>query len=164
MKITTNGSCIAALIALSVMAFARDKTVNDGYWWSSSDRSFKLGFVTGYVTGMGEAGVKAIAQCASLTTMLKDKYPDQNLFQKLCLDQDNFDGIPMGQFVDGVEEFYKDFRNKQLDVSWALQYVRDQIKGKPAKELDAELTIWRVCQAAYSTGDSKKILDACKVQ
>src|SRR4051812_17514719 len=103
----TKGICLVALIALSVMTYAAEKTVNDGYWWSSSDRSFKLGYVTGYVAGMGEAGIKALAQCASLTTMLKDKYPDQNLFQKLCEDQDNFDGITMGQFVDGVEEFYK---------------------------------------------------------
>jgi len=164
----TASLCIGSLIALSVIAFAfagKSNLARDGYWWSVSTPSFKLGFVSGYVVAKDEAGVKEMAQCAGFVDMLKDKYPGQNLFQKLCTEPTNgadFDGITMGQFVDGVDEFYKDFRNKQLDVSWALQYVRDQVRGKPAKELEVELTAWRACQFAYSTGDSKKILDTCK--
>lgn len=166
MKITKD-SFIATVIAVSMAAFCfgSDKPLaRDGYWWLESNPSFRLGFVSGYVVAMDEAGVKEFAQCAGLADMLKDRFPGQNVVQKLCLDEKNadFDGITMGQFVDGVDEFYKDFRNKQLGVSWALQYVRDQVKGKPAKDLESELTTWRGCQAAYGTGDSKKILDACK--
>lgn len=67
----------------------------------------------------------------------------------------------MGQFVDGMDAFYKDYRNKQLEVGWAIQYVRDEIKGKPAQELDAEVALWRRCSAAMQTGDSDRITKAC---
>lgn len=41
----------------------------------------------------------------------------------------------MGQVADGVDEFYKDFRNKLIGVVFALDYVRDQLKGKSPDEL-----------------------------
>jgi hypothetical protein len=49
----------------------------------------------------------------------------------------------MGQWLDGVDEFYKDFRNKGLDVQLAMRYVKEQLHGKPAKELEDEVTEWR---------------------
>ena len=51
--------------------------------------------------------------------------------------------IPFGQLSDGLDEFYKDFRNKTIDVNLAMAYVRDELKGKPAKELEEELTRYR---------------------
>jgi len=49
----------------------------------------------------------------------------------------------------------------QLDVTWAMQCVRDQIKGKSAQDLEAEVTTWRRCTAAYQTGDAEQIKKAC---
>jgi hypothetical protein len=67
----------------------------------------------------------------------------------------------MGQFVDGMDAFYTDYGNKQLDVGWAIEYVRDKIKGKPAKELEAKVAMWRRCSAANQTGDADQIKKAC---
>lgn len=150
---------------MTSFAFPGDTPARDGYWWAGNNQSFKQGYVWGYVSATDDAYGKDLAHCLVLVDMMKDKYPGQDLYEKMCLEPgkgSDFDGITMGQFVDGVDEFYKDFRNEQLDVSWALQYARDQIRGKSAKELETELTSWRVCQLAHSTGDSKKILDACK--
>jgi hypothetical protein len=33
--------------------------------------------------------------------------------------------------------------------------VRDEIKGKSAKELESELLIWRRCSVAYQSGDAE---------
>ena len=46
----------------------------------------------------------------------------------MCLSNTEFDydAIAFGQFVDGMDVFFKDYRNKQLEVGWAIQYVRDQ--------------------------------------
>ena len=35
--------------------------------------------------------------------------------------------------------FYSDFRNKAIDIEFALAYMRDQLKGKSSAELEAEL-------------------------
>ena len=138
----------------------------NGYWWASMDQSFKLGWVSGYAKAMDLAGVVQEATCASNLPMYHKEFPNiepQVLLQKLCLSdtQFDYDGIAMGQFVDGIDSFYKDFRNKQLETGSAIQYVRDQVKGKPAPELDTEVNLWRRCAAASQTGDKEKIAKAC---
>jgi len=42
--------------------------------------------------------------------------------------------------AEGVDDFYKDFRNKGIDIGLAIRYVRDELKGKSAKELEDKLT------------------------
>jgi hypothetical protein len=94
----------------------------------------------------------------------------KDILQKMCLSDKTFDydSIPMGQFVDGMDTFYKDYRNKQLEVGWAIQYARDEIKGKPAPELEAQVSLWRRCTAAdkshpmpRSSDDATQIAKAC---
>jgi hypothetical protein len=97
------------------------------------------------VEGMEQAGITQLSTCASTLPMYAEKYPNiapKDLMQKLCLDNKStdFDGITMGQFVDGMDQFYRDFRNKQLYMTWAIEYVRDQLKGKSADDLSVELT------------------------
>jgi len=96
--------------------------------------------------------------------MYRKQFPDvdaNKLMQKFCLDNSayDFDGITMGQFVDGIDTFYKDFRNKQLEIAWAIQYVPDE--GKSAQDLDAEVTLWRRCTAAMQSGNNEQIGKAC---
>jgi hypothetical protein len=63
--------------------------------------------------------------------LYKEKFPNlepKDILQKMCLSNTEFDydGIAFGQFVDGMDVFFKDYRNKQLEVGWAIQYLRDQ--------------------------------------
>jgi hypothetical protein len=112
----------------------------DGYRWEKLDASFKLGCVSGYVEAMDLAGSIQTATCASNVPMYAKQFPNtdpQVIILKMCLSdtQYDYDGISMGQFVDGIDAFYRDYRNKQLLEGWAIQYARDAIKGKPAQEL-----------------------------
>jgi hypothetical protein len=152
---------------------AADKTDLDGYWWDKLDSSFKLGWVSGYAKAMDLAGIIQMSTCASNMPMYVKEFPNTDpkvILQKMCLSDNQFDydSVSMGQFVDGMNAFYKDYRNKQLEVGSAIQYARDQIKGKPAQELDAEVTLWRRCSAAdkshpmpRSNEDAAQISKAC---
>ena len=53
-----------------------------------------------------------------------------------CFD---FGNIPFGQLMDSVDEFYKDFRNKRVDIADAMTYVRDKLKGKSPAALERQL-------------------------
>lgn len=138
----------------------------NGYWWKSVTPQFKLGWVSGYAMAMDSAGGTAIASCVAELPMYEKQWPNLEakvILQKMCLSQKQFDydGVSMGQFVDGINAFYDDYRNTQLDVGWAIQYVRDAVKGKSAKELDAELSAWRSCSAASQSGDKEAISKTC---
>jgi hypothetical protein len=138
----------------------------NGYWWEGMNPSFRLGWVSGYAKAMDLAGSLQIGACAANMPMYQKQFPNTDpkvLMQKLCLSdtQLDYDGIAMGQFVDGIDAFYRDFRNKQLEIGWAIEYVRDEVKGKPASELDTEVNLWRRCTAATQAGDKDKIAKAC---
>jgi hypothetical protein len=164
-----------ALVAFVVpnAPLAADKTDLDGYWWEKLDASFKLGWVSGYAKAMDLAGTIQMSTCASNLPLYAMEFPNTDpkvLWQKMCLSdtQLDYDSISMGQFVDGMNVFYKDYRNKQLEVDWAIQYARDSIKGKPAQELETEVNMWRRCSAAdkshpmpRSDADSAIISKAC---
>lgn len=165
---------VAALVfVLSPRALPQAPPTFDGYWWMSMTPDFKLGWVTGYATAMDSAATSKMGACMATIPLYKEKYPNvdpNELVRKLCLGDVSldFDGISMGQLVNGIDAFYNDYRNKQLDVNWAIQYARDSIKGKAAQELDAEVTLWRRCSAAdkshpmpRSDSDAAIISKAC---
>lgn len=145
---------VAAVVSLLPNAsLAADKTEMDGYWWEKLDANFKLGWVSGYAKAMDLAGSIQMSTCASNMPLYMKQFPNADpkvILQKICLGntQFDYDGIKMRQLVDGMDAFYKDYRNKQLEVGWAIQYARDSIKGKPAQELAAEVALWRRCSAA----------------
>ncbi len=146
---------LAVAIAFVVPStpLAADRTDLDGYWWEKLDASFKLGWVSGYAKAMDLAGSIQMSTCAANMPMYVKQFPNTDpkvILQKMCLsdNQFDFDSISMGQFVGGMDAFYKDYRNKQLDVNWSIEYARDEIKGKPAQGLDAEVSLWRRCSAA----------------
>lgn len=165
---------VAVLLVSAGNLLAADQSL-DGYWWEKWDASFKLGWVSGYVKAMDLAGTIQMARCASEIPMYAKDYPNVDpkvIMQKMCLSDTQFDyeSITMGQFVAGIDAFYKDYRNKQLEVGYAIEYVRDSIKGKSTQDLDAEVTLWRRCTAAdkshplpRSSEDVDAITKACAV-
>lgn len=162
---------LLALLAVIVLCPAAlsnsDQLQMNGTWWNNSNPSFRLGWVSGYAKAMDLAGSLQIATCAANMPLYRDKWPNldpQALMQRLCLSDKSFDydGITMGQFVSGVDNFYRDYRNQQVEVGWAIEYARDEIKGKPASELEAEVRLWRRCSAASQTEDKDQIAQACK--
>lgn len=143
---------VAVLLVSACNLLAADQSL-DGYWWEKRDASFKLGWVSGYVKAMDLAGMIQMAKCASEIPMYAKQFPNVDakvIMQKMCLSDTQFDygDITMGQFVAGIDAFYSDYRNKQLDVGYAIQYARDSIRGKSTQDLDAEVASWRRCTAA----------------
>lgn len=163
----------AAALLLPSFRLAAGGPGLDGYWWEKLDASFKLGWVSGYANAMDVAGSIQISTCAANMPLYVKEFPNVDpkvILQKMCLSDTrlDYDGIAMGQLVDGVDAFYKDYRNKQLEIGWAIQYARDSIKGKAEEELDAEVDLWRRCSAAdkghpmpRSAEDAAEISKAC---
>src|SRR5260370_18181014 len=130
----------------------RDQSTRDsdnGYWWAKQSENLKLGFISGYVSDMTLVYNRTTIMCLAEKNL--DLPPEKRLTDDVlnaCAQtpmamQSNFTGIRFGQLLEGVDDFYKDFRNKGVYVTAALFYVRDELKGKPAKELEDELNVFR---------------------
>lgn len=141
----------ALLLLLTLLGTAigrgqQDKPL-DGPWWETIPENYKQGFIAGYSMGtlrehslvlencegkLGDSpnsltGYAALETCLTIT------------FSKTF----DFSGVRPDQLANAIDEFYKDSRNKSIDINFALLYVRDKLKGKSAKELDDELILWR---------------------
>ena len=125
-------------------------TKHDGNWWNDSSEGFRLGFVTGYLVSMNTVGDAAIFRCMSAKG-ITSQTPPKVLTDALdaCAQSPEakpyqaYTGFTVGQWKDGIDEFYKDFRNRSLDVQLAIRWVNEQLHGTPAKELEDMVTEWR---------------------
>ena len=70
----------------------------------------------------------------------------------------DFEKITVGQLLDGMNAFYKDFRNLQVPLTMAMGLVRDEIRGRTEEDVQKELDSWRRCVA----GDVSKCFPATK--
>jgi hypothetical protein len=145
----------------------RNKTVAySGYWWLEQPESFRQGFALGSVMALDNASygianlceenpdfyhvaIRTTGAAASLEAAIACyKRPEAEIL--------DFDEIfPPIKLMDGLNEFYKDSRNKKIPVIYAMYYVRDEIKGKKsAKELEDHLLQMRNF-SSHVTANSK---------
>jgi hypothetical protein len=150
-------SCLLLWSATTCCAQSKEQDL-DGSWWNRLDRSFKLGYVSGFAQGHERAAMAHITACMGIWMFgepVKTAYTREQ-WQKLCFPTSDFDGVRMGQFLDGVDSFYRDYRNQKIDISSAMEYVRDEIKGKPQAELDDSLSKLRKVAAGENPYEKKQ--------
>jgi hypothetical protein len=125
------------------------KEPDNGFWWVSQSETFKLGFVKGYASAMSIAADRIGFTCIADKNggVIPEKVPTDAVLKECMesrtVDLFSFGGIRFGQLEEGMDDFYKDFRNKGVTVTAAIFYVRDELKGKSAKELEDELNVYR---------------------
>ena len=55
--------------------------------------------------------------------------------------------FPASELVDGLDHFYKDYRNRNILVDDALNYIADELRGAPDDKLKATLLKLRAAAA-----------------
>jgi hypothetical protein len=98
-------------------------SVHDGTWWKEKSTVFREAFIVGYKEGVEHAtpGTKR-----SVWTTARAK-----------------------PLMDGMNDFYKDFRNSNIYVDEAMGYVQDELQGTLSDDaLKAELQKLRQVAAA----------------
>ena len=136
---------VAILLSSSWLWGRNDVGVADGSDWKQFSQSYKVGWIDGWVTAMSDAEFSTATLCAFA---LHIKLGSDE--EKACTTEAqsfNFEMIKYGQFLDGMDAFYKDFRNTEYPLNGAIKLVRDQINGRPAEAIEKELISWRQCHA-----------------
>ncbi|MGB8012606.1 MAG: hypothetical protein WCF68_13400 [Terriglobales bacterium] len=93
----------------------------EGDFWKPKNQDVKLSYVFGFVDGRNH-GINEAAEA------IGTKIDDPRL-SKLA------SGETVAQIVDGVDEFYKDWRNRKVLLRDAMQYVLDEANGKDDSKL-----------------------------
>lgn len=139
---------VVLLILLSVgTAHSEDKPHN-GYWWNDITETSKVWYIAGYAEFSAHFVDDAILKCVTAKNGGREPRPRTNEMFKYAgcpaPAEYDFTEIRFDQLKDGVNEFYKDFRNSAVNITFALAHVRDQLRGtKSAKQMDEELATYR---------------------
>lgn len=125
---------LIACVLLSAATAAFPQAKEDGSWWKSLSPAFKLGYVSGFTRRSELTSIGNEAGCLTIWSELKPVKTAYTFEQwrPLCTPKADFDGVPMGQFVDGLNSFYADYRNQKIEFGPPIEYVRDGIKGQTA--------------------------------
>jgi hypothetical protein len=144
---------LVLILLLSPLLWGRNAAgVADGSDWKQYSQSYKIGWIDGFVTAMSDAQINTAGLCAFQLNLRVDSAEG-----KACTAEAqgfNFEMIKYGQFLDGMDAFYKDFRNMEYPINWAMTIVRDQINGRPAEDIEKELVAWRQCRAECKLPES----------
>jgi hypothetical protein len=135
-----------ALILLSVLAVYVQAQAErrDGNWWVGETPDVKLNYAVGFFDGMKlgynfsywgmtkESDKKVMTPCMSDVNKSYSDYSDKY-----------FSNVTNDQLVDGLDNFYKDYRNRKIKVPDAVWLVVNSISGKPQNEMDKMIENWR---------------------
>jgi len=115
---------LAAVLMLVVISLAlpANAAEHDGKWWASHTTLEKAIYVNGLLDGITTGNARALKPRPG-----NDIIPDINPRQAL----------------DGIEKFYKDFRNRNIPVSGAMMVVLFQIEGHSDADLERLLQDFR---------------------
>ena len=134
------------ILFLSPALWGRTSTgVADGTDWKQYSESYKVGWIDGFATANSDAELGVAILCTFQLNLRVDSTEEKTctgVAQGL-----NYETIKFGQYLDGMDAFYKDFRNTDYPINWAMKIVRDQIRGRSAEDIEKELVAWRQCHA-----------------
>jgi hypothetical protein len=112
----------------------------DGEWWNTLGESVKSGFIVGFVDGIALGNEfswwgmtdKQSKECSSATISSFQKMSDRYLVS-----------LAYSQLKDGLDNFYKDSRNRSILMAGAMWIVVQKINGVPKEKLQQSLEEWR---------------------
>lgn len=128
---------------------SKDVTDSDGTDWQSYSEAQKVGYIAGYISAMSAARLNMSYFCSVTKDHSSTVQTCNNTVTFL-----DYSEITVGQYLRGMDELYKDFRNGQLPITYGLRLVRDEVKGRTQESVERELVAWRGCHADSSKCDA----------
>jgi hypothetical protein len=143
-KMAFGGAISVLAPTASLKALPPFSRVHNGYWWREISEDNKLGFIAGFVDGSRYvANVYSTAQ-----KQAKQKLSQTNLQTANSIS--DFAEIHFGQYMEGLDLFYREFQNISIHADDAFAYVRDEINGTDPSMLEKRLSLLRAT-ASLST-------------
>jgi len=120
------------ILISEISSETKDITKNDGVSWMKVSDSYKIGYVSGFMSALYVAEQEFGFYSELFEEELKKEFNDS--WNKI-----NFYNMTIGQISDGVDAFYKDFSNRRIKIIDALYVVKMQIEGENPELIDVQI-------------------------
>lgn len=124
------------ILASSVMA---EDSRRDGNWWLDQSRLMKVAYMVGFFDGMDLGHKFSYWKYVNSDLLVGEKA--LNSYNEYT--DKYFKNVSNLQLVDGLDTFFKDYRNRRIMVYDAVWLVVNGIAGTPQAELDKMIESWR---------------------
>lgn len=131
---------IAVLLLVPAFSTAQD-TRRDGNWWNQESNEHKVYFMAGFFDGMDLGnnfsywGMSEKGKDGGCDDQAVRSYNDQS--------RKFFPNVTNVQLVEGLDTFYKDYRNRSIRIKNAVWLVVNGIAGTPQDKLDKMIENYR---------------------
>lgn len=124
----------------------------DGYTWGSWTDPIKAGWVVGFCEGVDKAILegKGFLSAGEFISRLAPEVTESQLKERRLKLIDLFakaldlSGITYAQMIDGLDKFYKNYRNKEVLTRRAIWIVKLEVKGAPQEFIEQETRLLRL--------------------
>jgi hypothetical protein len=130
-----------SLIICSFNIYCKNPERRDGNWWNNLDNNSKYDYIVGFFDGMDLGnlfsywGISDIDKHDDCVSSIIESY---NEYSRIY-----FKNVSNIQLVDGLNEFYSDYRNRKIKIAGAIWLVVNSISGKPNDEFEKMIESWR---------------------
>lgn len=143
---------LVLLLTLPTISWTEEKILSsDGYTWESWSKGIKVGWAAGFYDGIEQGTFEGGIFLWAFEDIMKNRYQDSNELEfiknklgRSLGERTSFEFISFGQIVNGLDEFYKDFRNKTIEIREAAYMVRLELKGAPKNFIEEQIRIIRI--------------------
>lgn len=140
--------CLFVLFPLKTSA---DELLPDGYFWEKLTPNEKFVYVFAYIEGISEMNLEWRHQMDVLMYLYDMKKNEENKYlaeygreTKVFYEKHyHYFGIPYRQLIEGVDNIYKEYKNKTIRLKDALSLVKSDIEGTDKKELEQRMIFMR---------------------
>jgi hypothetical protein len=125
------------LVFAIVAAITRSATAQqemNGSRWNKFTEDMKIGFAAGFIQGVEFANQIIVVGFGSVGSDVSTLAKAQQFYGAYLAN--TFDEITVRQVVDGLDSFYKDYRNPNITMDKAAWVIAHAVKGTSQAEID----------------------------
>jgi hypothetical protein len=127
---------VAAALLVCCVGLRADETRHDGRWWNQQSAGFRLLYILGFMDGMDLGSRFSTPDGADLLNAERSSVSDSRRTYKQRTEH-YFAGVTVGQISDALDAFYRDHRNRSIEIADGFEIVLRSIKGEEVDKLIA---------------------------
>jgi hypothetical protein len=124
---------VAASLLVCCVGVGAEEARHDGTWWNRQSAGFRLLYVLGFMDGMDLGSRFSTPDKAEGTRTPDSSLDARRTFKSRT--EHYFTNVTVGQISDGLDAFYRDYRNRSIILADGFEIVLRSIKGEDVEAL-----------------------------
>jgi len=106
----------------------------DGNWWLAQTEGLKVGYMVGFLDGIALG--RNFASWQFMDDPQSEACLKKVLLSSIEYEKKYLSNVKVGQLVDGLNDFYSDYRNRGIAIDRAVWLVLNGIAGTPKEKVE----------------------------